>query len=181
MDNQALHLALALLAAAVALNLKLTIAVLKTGRRERNAPAPLLPGEPAPRIAGRSLQRWGQTQMLFDGQPAALLFLSSKCPKCVSKLAELERMLPGARQAGLAMWLVSAEPAWRLRRFLGAGFPLSQVLRVSPHDYKLLNARVLSPAYLFVNHDGVVEASGLIGDENWLGLRAQLALEGAAT
>jgi hypothetical protein len=181
MDSEIIYLALALLAFAVALNLKLTMAVLHAGRSERNAPAPLLPGEPVPGVAGRP-PRWNALRRpVLDGRPAALLFLSSKCPKCATKLAELDQMLPAARRAGLAVWLISSEPSWRLRRFLGGRFPLSQVLRLTPRDYKLLNAAGASPAYLFVDHAGVLEAGGLIGDENWLGLRAQLAEETVET
>lgn len=180
MDNEIICLALAVLAFAVALNLKLTISVLYAGRSERDAPAPLLPGEPVPSVTGRPLGGRFMQRPLLDGQPATLLFLSSRCPKCRTKLAELEQMLPAAQRAGLAVWLISAEPAWRLRRFLDGRFPLAQVLRLNRRDYKILNATGASPAYLFVNHAGILEAGGLIGDENWLGLRAQLA-DGDAT
>jgi peroxiredoxin len=174
MDSQIIYLALAVLAFAVALNLQLTISALHAARAERNAAEPLLAGDPVPPVVGRPLDQWAVRQVVTEGQPVALLFLSSRCPKCRSKLAELEQMLPAARGAGLAVRLISREPAWRLRRFLDGRFPLPQVLRLSQRDYKLLNATGASPAYLFVNHEGILEASGLIGDENWLGLRAQL-------
>jgi len=175
MDERIIYLVLAVLAFAVALNLKLTIAVLQAGRRERNAPSPLLVGEPVPPVSGRAVGQRGLRWPVTDGQPVALLFLSSRCPKCAGKLAELERLLPAAQRAGLAVWLISHEPAWRLRRFLGGRFPLSRVLRLNRRDYQLLNATAASPAYLFVNDAGVLEATGLIGDDNWLALRAQLS------
>ncbi len=175
MDSQILYLTLALLACGLALNLKLTLAVLQTSRRERDAPEPLQAGAPIPPVVARAL-RGGATHRLDDsGQAAALLFLSSKCPKCRAKLAEIGRMLPQAEQAGLAIWIVSHEPGWRLRQFLGDAFPLSRVLRVTLRDYRALNATLASPAYLMVDHQGVLEAAGMIGDDNWQGLRDQLA------
>lgn len=183
MDNQIIYLALALLAFAVALNLKLTVSVLHAALDERNAGAPLTPGEAVPPLSGRPLdarvQLWAPQRPVLAGRPAALLFLASGCPKCRGKLAELEKMLPAARRAGLDVRLLSHESAWRLRRFLGGRFPSSQVLRLSRDDYRLLNPIGASLAYLFVDHAGVLEARGFIGDENWLALRAQLLDEHA--
>lgn len=175
MDSQILCLSLALLACGLALNLKLTLAVLQTSRRERELPEPLRPGEPVPEVQARDLSAGATHRLGASGQAMALLFLSSKCPKCQTKLAEIGRMLAPAEQAGLAIWIVSPEPAWRLRQFLGGALPLSQVLRVTRRDYRLLNAMLASPAYLMVGHDGVLEASGMIGDGSWQDLRAQLA------
>lgn len=178
MDSQIIYLALALLAFAVALNLKLTVSVLHAALAERNAGSPLTPGQAVPQVSGRSLDgripSWSTPQPVLGGRPAALLFLASGCPKCHGKLADLERLLPAARQAGLDVRLVSHESARRLRRFLGGRFPSSQVLRLSRRDYRLLNPTGASPAYLFVDHAGILEASGFIGDENWLALRVQL-------
>ncbi|GJJ04089.1 hypothetical protein RugamoR64_46270 [Duganella rhizosphaerae] len=175
MDSQILYLTLALLACGLALNLKLTLSVLQTSRRERETPEPLRPGEPVPQVPARVLAGGATHGLSASGQASALLFLSSKCPKCKTKLAEIGQMLPQAEQAGLAIWIVSHEPGWRVRQFLGGAFPLSRVLRVTLRDYRLLNAMMASPAYLMVGHDGVLEASGMIGDDNWQDLRAQLA------
>ncbi len=175
MDNQILYLTLALLAFGLALNLKLTLSVLHTARRERDAPAALPPGARLPPVPARALQGGVAHKLGASGQAAALLFLSSKCPKCRTKLAEIGRMLDPAEQAGLGVWIVSHEPGWRLRQFLGGAFPLSRALRVTLRDYQMLNPTLASPAYLMVNHEGVLEAAGMIGDDNWLALCAQLA------
>ena len=178
MDSRIVYLALALLAFAVALNLKLTVSVLHAALEERNAGSPTPPGEAVPQVSGRPLDArfspWSPRRPVLEGRPAALLFLASGCPKCHGKLAELERLLPAARQAGLDVRLVSHESTWRLRRFLGGRFPSSQALRLNRRDYQLLNPTGASPAYLFVDHAGILEARGFIGDENWLALRAQL-------
>lgn len=175
MDSQILYLTLALLALGLALNIKLTLSVLHTARRERDVPEPLPPGAPVPPVAARALRGGAVHRIGAGGQAAALLFLSSKCPKCKTKLAEIGRMLAPAEQAGLDIWIVSHEPGWRLRQFLRGAFPLTRALRVTLRDYKLLNPTLASPAYLMVDHQGVLEAAGMIGDDNWQDLRAQLA------
>lgn len=182
MDTDILYFTLAVLAAALALNLKLTLAVLQASRSEREVPQSLLPGMPVPAIAGRAFGSGGKATVGGAGQPAVLLLLASGCPKCKSKLPELETLLPRARQAGLAIWLVSQEPRWRLRRFLGSSPLAGHVVRVSARDYKTVNPALYSPAYLFVNHEGVLEAAGFIGDDNWQAMRGQLesGLEQAA-
>lgn len=179
MDSQILYLTLAVLAFGLALNLKLTLSVLRASRREREAPERLAPGQPVPRVTARRMAGRDPVQLVGDGQASVLLFLSSKCPKCRSKLPELAQLAPAAEQAGLAIWLVSEEPAWRLRGFLRGTALWQLAVRVNLKDYLALNATLLSPAYLFVSHEGVLEATGLIGDDDWLGLRAQLD-EGAA-
>lgn len=177
MENQILYLALAVLAFAVALNLKISMAVLRASRRERDAPELLPTGQPVPIVSARKLHDGKTVQLVGNGQATVLLFLSSKCPKCRTKLAELEEMIPLADQAGLAIWLVSEESAWRLRRFVSSKTLLARVARVSLQHYKALNVSLMSPGYLFINHEDVLEAIGFIGDENWLGLRAQLNQE----
>ncbi|GJI95977.1 hypothetical protein RugamoR57_26950 [Duganella caerulea] len=174
MDSQILYLTLALLALGLALNIKLTLSVLHTTRRERETPEELPPGAPLPQVQARALQGGVVHRLGAEGQASALLFLSSKCPKCKTKLAEIGSMLEPAEQAGLDIWIVSHEPGWRLRQFL-RGFPLTRALRLTMRDYRLLNPTLASPAYMMVNHEGVLEAAGMIGDDNWLDLRAQLA------
>lgn len=165
---------LAALACALAMRFHETVAALwrLAGRGSERA-VPLQPGQALPPVHGRTLQP-AVSQTLGPGQAAALLFLASGCSKCAGKRAELARLLPAAQQAGLAMWIVSAEPAPRLRRFLDGHYPLSQVLRLRRRDYARLNPLGASPAYLFVDHTGRLQASGLIGDDNWQALCAQL-------
>lgn len=176
-DSQILYLTLAALAFGLALNLKLTLSVLQTTRREREPPQMLMAGQHIPGVTARTTS--GRIELISEGQATVLLFLASKCPKCRAKLPEVERMLAGAQQAGLAMWLVSEESGWRLRGFLRGSSLWGNTARVTLKDYKVLNASLTSPAYLFVNHEGLIEATGLIGDPDWLALRAQLGDEQA--
>ena len=178
MNTDIVYLTLAALSFVLALNLKLTIAVLRSARKERNAPEALSVGQSVPRVVAQSLDDARAVDLVAPQQPSVLLFLSSKCPKCRSKLPELAHMAPAAQQAGLAMWLVSEEPRWRLRKFLQGSAVAPLAAHVSSADYRLLNATLISPAYFFLDHNGVLEAAGLIGDDNWLALREQLAQTG---
>lgn len=175
MDEQALTLSLAALAFALALNLQLTLAAVRAARRGHDAPPRLLPGERVPVVEAGALAAGARVRLAAPGQSWALLFLSSKCPKCREKLPGIDAMAGAAREAGLSMWIVSEEPRWRLRGFLRNTALAAMTARVDRTGYRTLNPNKASPAYLFVNHEGVLEASGLIGDDDWLALQAQLA------
>lgn len=177
MERQILLIALAILALGLAFNLHLSLAVMRRLRQERDsasAAAPR-PGDAVAPVAARGLDARAWAPLLPVGQACALLFLSSKCPKCTSHLPELAAMLDEAAAAGLALRIASIEPAFRLRRFL-AGTPLAAIARrLRLRDYRLLNPQFTAPAYLFVDHDGTVQAAGLVGDADWQGLREQLS------
>ncbi|WP_035818980.1 redoxin domain-containing protein [Janthinobacterium sp. RA13] len=175
MDSTTLQLVLAALAFALAGNIWLTLAVLRASRRERIAPAALVPGEPLPAVQARPLAGGARFQPGASGQAAVLLFLASRCPKCGEKLAGIEQLLPLAREAGLALWLISEEPGRRLRAFLPGNALRAATARLTLRDYRRVNPLMSSPSYVFVNHEGTVEAAGLIGDEDWLALVEQLA------
>ncbi|MCA1859624.1 hypothetical protein LE191_05825 [Janthinobacterium sp. HSC-3S05] len=177
MDATTLQLVLAALAFALAGNIWLTLAVLRASRRERIAPAALVPGEPLPAVQARPLAGGARFQPGAGGQAAVLLFLASRCPKCGEKLAGIEQLLPLAREAGLALWLISEEPARRLRAFLPGKALRAATARLTLRDYRRVNPLMSSPSYVFVNHEGTVEAAGLIGDEDWLALTEQLNAE----
>jgi hypothetical protein len=174
MDSTTLQLVLAALAFALAGNIWLSLAVLRACRRERLAPTALEPGQPLPAVQARPLAGGARFQPGASGQAAVLLFLASRCPKCREKLAGVERLLPLAREAGLALWLLSEEPAHRLRAFLPGNALRAAAARLTLRDYRRVNPLMSSPSYVFVNHEGTVEAAGLIGDEDWLALVGQL-------
>ncbi|ELX08335.1 hypothetical protein Jab_2c03810 [Janthinobacterium sp. HH01] len=144
--------------------------------RFRIARAPQAPalGEHVAAVMGRMLDN-GLPEMLPGVEQAvALLFLSSRCPGCRSKLPEIAGLLAPAEEAGLKIRLVSAEPAWRLRRFLAGDALRAVTVRVSGRRYARLNPAMQAPYYMFVGPSGDLQAAGLIGDDDWLSLRAQL-------
>ncbi|MGK5055536.1 hypothetical protein ACQ4WY_01195 [Janthinobacterium sp. LB2P49] len=175
MDSTTLQLVLAALAFALAGNIWLSLAVLRASRRERIAPTALVQGQPLPAVQARPLAGGARFQPGAGGQATVLLFLASRCPKCEEKLAGIERLLPLARKAGLALWLLSEEPVRRLRAFLPGTSLRAVTAQLALRDYRRVNPLMSSPSYVFVSHLGTVEAAGLIGDEDWLALVGQLA------
>lgn len=170
MDSDVLAVILLLLALSVALNLKLSLHLLKVvGQLSAAAKAAsLLPlGEVVGSFTARPLAGGAPLTLGGEGQPAVLLFLSSACPKCRHKLPEIARLAPLARDAGVALWLVSLEPAWRLRRFLHAAALEASTVRVAAADYEMLNPLMSSPSYLFISAAGTLDARGMIGDDDW--------------
>lgn len=178
MEASALLVAIAVLAFSVALNLWLTLRVLRATRSFVAAQgASLTPpiGQKIPEVAGRRIDNGGRVSLPDGEQPAVLLFLSSTCPKCREKLPEISKVLALREEARLALWLVSREPAWRLRRFLRGTGLASVTLRVALQSYKALNPTLTSPYYLFLDEKGALVAGGLVGDEDWQSFQAQMA------
>lgn len=180
MDADALYLTLAALAFAVALNLRLTLAVLDRTRRAAHPATMLRPGEQLPDVGATMLAGGAKVRLGAPGQALALLFLSSRCPKCRDKLAGIGALAGAAGEAGLAWWIVSEESRWRLRSLLRGSALAANTLRVGQGDYRRLNPTRASPAYLFVNHEGRIEAVGLVGDGQWRELERQLTGEAIA-
>ena len=175
MPDGVLAVVLLVLALSVALNLKLTFSLLATVRAlAEGLPVPLQAGMALPAVMGRTLLARTGVALPAAERAGVLLFLSSQCPKCRTKLAEIDGLLAPARVAGVDIYLVSQEPAWRLRRFLHAtGLPQVAV-RLGRSGYRRLNPRLMSPAYVFVGHDGIVQASGMVGDDDWRSFCAQM-------
>ncbi len=143
--------------------------------RFRNARAaqPLPVGEAVAAVMGKMLSDGAPVMLPGVEQAVALLFLSSRCPSCRGKLPEIARLLAPATAAGLKIHLVSAEPAWRLRRFLPDELRRVTVV-VSARRYARLNPMMFAPYYLFIDASGALQAAGLIGDDDWLSLNAQM-------
>ena len=142
--------------------------------RIARAPQPPALGEHVAAVMGHMLDD-GRPEMLPGVEQAvALLFLSSRCPSCRGKLPEIAGLLAPAEEAGLKIRLVSAEPAWRLRRFLAGDALRAITVRVGGRRYARLNPAMQAPYYMFIGPSGDLQAAGLIGDDDWLSLRAQL-------
>ena len=142
--------------------------------RMARAAQPLQIGAPVAAVMGRTLGDGAAVMLPAVEQPVALLFLSSRCPACRGKLAEIAGLLAPAAQAGLQIRLVSAEPAWRLRRFLSGDALRAAAVVVSARRYARLNPAMHAPYYQFVDAAGVLQAAGPIGDDDWLSLHAQM-------
>lgn len=175
MPDGVLTVVLLVLALSVALNLKLTFSLLATVRALADGPpVPPEAGMPLPAVVGRALLSRAEVALPAGQRAGVLLFLSSQCPKCRTKLPEIDSLLAPARVAGVDIFMASQEPAWRLRRFLRQTGLAQVTVRLGRGGYRRLNPRLMSPAYLFVGHDGIVQAGGMIGDDDWRSFCAQM-------
>lgn len=159
------------LALLLALNLKFTFALYKKVRDLPGfiqIPEPLVAGTALPQLTGTTLLEAEPELVWQHGYATALLFLASRCPKCKQKLAELPALLQLAQGSGLEIKLITTERARPYQRFLADQQLERHGVRVRQPDYLQLNPQQISPAYLFIDQQGQVEATGLIGDENWL-------------
>jgi len=105
----------------------------------------------------------------------ALLFLSRGCPKCRAAAPAAIDIAMRSVGRGVGVWIVTAE------RLTAADLGLSNecehfFLDVSVTTHAMLNPRRASPAYLFIGADMTSQASGFVGDEDWLSFAAQLGV-----
>lgn len=166
-----LELMVFVLLVAVCINFWMT---LRIARIVREAPEPQdLPfttdiGRPAPAWQGTRLATGdGFSSGATIGRPTVLVFLSSGCVDCRKRLPELVAMQPAVRQAGIELLVVGMESERRLRAFVGGTPLLEHVVVIDRKARSLLNPRNSSPFYLFIDDEGIVQASNFIGDRNW--------------
>lgn len=170
MDENLVVLVLAVLIPATALNLFLVLRLAAIVRPEAAAGAPpTFPiGETVPPFEGR--RRADGTRLAsatLAGQAVVLIFLSSGCATCREKVAELVRIVPGARRAGVALWIVPPQGGHDLPAGI-ADSPLREhVLEIDAATARLLNPANALPFYLFIDDRMIVQASHYVGDENW--------------
>ncbi|TXI49607.1 MAG: hypothetical protein E6Q50_07030 [Lysobacter sp.] len=133
-------------------------------------------GAPLPGFRARALDdgRRLDADTLLADRAAVLVFLSPGCKSCLQRIPELRRMLPLMDEAGVALWVVMTGRESRLRAYFDGTGLLPRVLRVNDRDMRRLNPKHSAPFYIFVDPTRIVQASELIGDENWLSFRAQI-------
>jgi thiol-disulfide isomerase/thioredoxin len=177
MDQNLIYFSLFTLTLCTLLNLSLSLKLLRKIKQisentKNLSPIPL--GTEIPQITARTLLSKQNQDLLLPEYAIVLLFLSTKCPKCKEKLPEIEKIAMCAEQAGVQLWLVSNEPQWRVRRFLGntALAPLAVFLK--EENYREINSKLMSPYYLFIDHARLLQAEGMIGDDNWCAFLTQI-------
>ena len=177
MSEQLIYVMLFVLTLLTVLNLKLSLGLYRminnpTPNLNEANPVPI--GHRVPAGEGKVLLTGEQGALLTDGKPAALLFLSSKCPTCKEKLPEIESIYMAAEDAGLDVTLVSMESKKRLTHFLNDFSLINGVIIVNKKAYKKLNPSLASPFYLFVDHEHSLQSFGTIGDDDWLSFVGQM-------
>ena len=175
LDDELLFIVLAVITAATALNLFLTLrlAAILRGGAER---APQLErGAALPEFDGLRQSNGGTLRSAeLAGQAAVLVFLSPACPACAGKVAELDRILPAIRSAEIALWIAAGDGTHDLGELL-RGTPLTEhALALEENARLALNPARAVPFYIFVDDRRIVQASGYIGDPDWRSFIAQM-------
>jgi hypothetical protein len=179
-DPTLLALLVAALSALLAFNLFLSLRLIRIVNMLARARLPdtvpigdLLPGFHARALADADGRRIRSDALLGD-EAAVLVFLSPGCKACLARQPELDRMRPLMDAAGVALWVIAQGRPRRLREYFASTQLLPRVLRISDRDLRVLNPKHSAPFYIFVGADGIVQASDLVGDENWMSFREQV-------
>lgn len=177
-DVDVIYIALCIVALLLALNLVLTFSLAK-----RLDHAGILVSQPqqvaledtviSPFRANKLIDK-AMVTLPSELQPAVWLFLSSQCPKCHDTLPLLERLLPLCDSAQVRLQLLTMESRKPMLHFLAGSVLLQNSFALRRKDYLKLNPALVSPGYLFINHEGLVEAEGIIGDSNWQSFEQQI-------
>jgi hypothetical protein len=177
MEFQYLNVIVLFLLVLVTFNLFLTVKLMKAMSMQSGAGVEKetleIGSEIVPFIAVKDIVN-ADVNLSDYGSAIVLVFLNSDCPSCKEKIKEVTNIIELSANESITFLLITAEPYKRFRAFLDNTALLHSLLRVDNETYDTINPLGASPAYLFVNEDNVLEAEGLIGDENWMGLVTQL-------
>ena len=168
----ALSLAIAVLGSLA--TIKLHVPFRRLARPISPAGAALAPGRALPPFEGLAASD-GRAVTATDlaGQAVAILFLATGCPKCRVHIPQIRGLLPAARRAGLNIWVAPMEDG--PSPLLAEGELGDHILRLDRPTRERLNPKRAAPYYLFIDHRGVVQASGLLGDADWRSFVDQMA------
>lgn len=181
MDISLIETLVALLTVSVLLNYTLTFrlfAIIKTLPPSEPPFPPLEQGDTVPYLEGKMLAP-KSTAVLPEqqNQPRVVVFVSAGCPTCKSKLPEIKALLPAMKEAGVGLWVVCLSRPWRAKLFLRKSGLVTHALTLERHVRKQLNPTHASPYYQFIDEHAVLQASGFLGDENWLTFVSQMQEE----
>ncbi|WP_199611625.1 hypothetical protein [Flocculibacter collagenilyticus] len=177
MSNEFIGIILIVLTASAILNFVLILTLFKIIRKYVNLTPPLLnidEGQELPNIQAYYLSSKKPEILTSQKQATALVFLMSNCPKCQSKIAELESVLSVAPVAGVKLFFITHERTRKIEQFLGKSALKAVTLKVTKKAYLQLNPSQASPFYIFVDHQAQLQTAGMIGDENWQGFIEQI-------
>jgi hypothetical protein len=104
-------------------------------------------------------------ETIADGS-SVLVFLSSGCAACRTKVTEISGAIGCMREKGVSLWIAGADDTHDIST-LTADTPVKDRLIHLPNSLrKQLNPTGAVPLYIFLE-DGIIRAGGGIGDDNW--------------
>lgn len=167
MDDRLISLILTAVTFATAFNLFLLLRILRVVHPVEEPLVPLV-GKAVPRFTGRRSADGGPIAWAdLAGRPAVLVFLSSGCPDCRSRIPDLAAILPGAAKAGIAFWIVAADDAHDIAPLVGDTPLAEHTMTMDPTAREALNPFGATPLYIFIDEATIVQAGNHLGDEDW--------------
>lgn len=169
MDQSLLDLLLIALTCVALANLVLTLRLVSVVRV--NTDNPPFHVEIAASLPGFHGKAWYDGRLVSSakmyGQAAVLVFLSAGCEKCLGRIPELKRLNLLMIQSDIPLWIIAVDSSRRIARHVEKYGLARNVLELAPYTRRSLNPNATSPFYVFIDHEGAVQARNIIGDENW--------------
>jgi thiol-disulfide isomerase/thioredoxin len=180
--DDASHLALW---AIVLVNLGLTVRLVTWSRRtaqideapELSGPE-LAVGQRAPTFRARSMTGERVTDRSFAGGPTAFVFVSPNCESCRSTVPKLQPFAEAAGRRGTRIVVVSDSGRKRTGAWLDEirrdGSTISTPVVTAPHKESTMirdyDGSGLLPYFCLVSGEGLVQARGVVGRDDWRAL-----------
>lgn len=135
---------------------------------------------PLPKFNGKMAMNDQPVQReTFIGKPGVIVFIAARCTMCQQKMPELHEVAEKSSSLGIDFLVVGVDPLKRILPVV-TNTPLHRFTVDLPKSSKhALNPSRSSPIYIFYDHDGIVKATNIVGDENWQGFLAQIRNEGS--
>jgi len=160
-------------------NLLLTLALVRSVNKmsstyidgERLKIDTLQPGDTAPNFSALSLGGEEITLKDFNNKTVAFIFVSSKCEPCKTRIPEIEKVFPAAKDAGIEFVFVTNDDFDEANDFFGALNGNIKTLMVPKQnnafrdEYKIFG----TPSFCLVNSKGIIQEIGFF-DQKWTSL-----------
>jgi peroxiredoxin len=177
MESHYLNVIVIFLVFAVTVNLYLTTRLIKSIHNRvtfNDLASPLEAGMEISDVTALNNLKNEEIDLAEDSNAKVFIFLHTGCPTCRERIDDVEEAVNLSKEQAVNLYMITTESFRKSRRFLKKDELLERLLNVDKDLYRQLNPKGSSPSYLFINDENIIEAEGLIGDENWLNFIQQL-------
>ncbi|NOU52488.1 redoxin domain-containing protein [Pseudoalteromonas sp. JBTF-M23] len=178
-NQQEMQIILLIIASLTLISISLNIVIITTlvkSRKSRESASFDL--ELFPKVNAKSFSK--KTGNEIENQKnKVIIFLATNCPKCKSKLKTIEKVVKKSQTLDLPVYILLHENMKNIDKFFTDTALLDHIWLLDYNEYKEINPHEISPGYLFVNEEDLVEGHGMIDDENWRYFHGQIMQEAA--
>jgi len=103
-----------------------------------------------------------------------MVFLSDKCPICSDVAIQLQKIYAAIKRNELGLYIVPTGPHNPVLKMFNEHEIGDQIIQLDPIAFRMLNPDYTSPLYIFVGEDRLIEATDIVGDEDWISFTKQL-------